>query len=178
MAGERVHLVLTAVGTDRPGIVEEVSDFILARGGNIEESRMAVLGGEFTLMVLVSGEESAAAAIEGGLGELSLQAIARRTTAPNARVQPGALAYRLRATSLDHPGIVQRVSHLLAERGVNIERAECRSQPGPWSGAPVFHLEMVLAIPDQKTLRPLREALEQLSVDEGIDVDLCAVTTT
>ena len=54
MSTER-HLVLSALGPDRPGIVAEVTSYVTERGGNIEDSRMAVLGGEFGVMMLVSG---------------------------------------------------------------------------------------------------------------------------
>lgn len=30
------YAILTAIGADRPGIVDEVSEFIFDRGGNIE----------------------------------------------------------------------------------------------------------------------------------------------
>ena len=58
--------------------------------------------------------------------------------------------------------------------GVNIESAECTARPGPWSGAPVFHLEMTLAVPDQRLVGELREALWLLGRDEGIDFELRA----
>ncbi|HDJ86419.1 MAG TPA: glycine cleavage system protein R, partial [Chromatiales bacterium] len=39
-------LVVSALGQDRPGIVNELSLAILNCGCNIEDSRMTVLGGE------------------------------------------------------------------------------------------------------------------------------------
>ena len=39
-----VSLVVTVLGSDRPGIVERVSEVVLAAGANWEESRMARLG--------------------------------------------------------------------------------------------------------------------------------------
>src|SRR6476620_3575257 len=49
------HSILPALGTDRPGIVDELSQFIFDRGGNIEDSRMVNLRGQFAIMVLVGG---------------------------------------------------------------------------------------------------------------------------
>ncbi|MBM3890900.1 MAG: glycine cleavage system protein R, partial [Verrucomicrobia bacterium] len=43
----RQYLVVSAVGQDRPGIVDRISEFILDHDCNIEDSRMAILGGEF-----------------------------------------------------------------------------------------------------------------------------------
>ena len=42
-------LVITALGADRPGIVNELSEALYARQLNIEDSRMSVLGGEFAI---------------------------------------------------------------------------------------------------------------------------------
>ena len=49
------HAIVTAIGADRPGLVEELSRFIFDRGGNIEDSRMVNLRGQFAMMVLVAG---------------------------------------------------------------------------------------------------------------------------
>ena len=50
------HLILTAVGPDRVGLVEKISEFIARHGCNIEDSKMAVFCGEFALIVLIAGE--------------------------------------------------------------------------------------------------------------------------
>jgi glycine cleavage system transcriptional repressor len=48
-------VVLTAVGPDRIGLVEEISAFIVRLQCNIEDSKMAVFCGEFAVILLVSG---------------------------------------------------------------------------------------------------------------------------
>ena len=50
----RTTIVFTLTGTDRVGIVDEVTQMLLDCGGNIETSRMTRLGGEFAILVLVS----------------------------------------------------------------------------------------------------------------------------
>ena len=57
-------IVISALGSDRPGIVEALSGAVLAREGNILDSRMTVLGGEFAVLMLVSGQEDALAQLE------------------------------------------------------------------------------------------------------------------
>ena len=54
-AMDKQHLVITAVGPDRVGLVEQISQFLLKEGCNIEDSKMAVFCGEFTIILLVSG---------------------------------------------------------------------------------------------------------------------------
>lgn len=52
------HLVITAVGTDRPGICNEVVRLVTQAGCNIIDSRIAMFGKEFTLLMLISGSQA------------------------------------------------------------------------------------------------------------------------
>eukprot|EP00804_Cyclotella_cryptica_P012467 CCRYP_019973-RA/>CCRYP_019973-RA protein AED:0.00 eAED:0.00 QI:115/1/1/1/1/1/2/460/149 len=47
------YVVLNTVGTDRPGIVADVTRIVTQNGGNVGESRAQLLGGHFSLMMLV-----------------------------------------------------------------------------------------------------------------------------
>ena len=48
------YLVITTVGRDKVGTVEMITDVIVKHSANIEESRMARLGGEFAVIMLLS----------------------------------------------------------------------------------------------------------------------------
>src|SRR5437867_905262 len=50
----RTSLIVAIVGEDKPGIVERVSNLVLAAGGNWEESRMARLSGKFAGILRLS----------------------------------------------------------------------------------------------------------------------------
>ncbi len=174
----RSHVVVTTLGTDRPGIVQEVSGWILEQGGNIEESRMAQLGGEFATLILVSGP----ADLEQRLGESSeafqkdhnLTVFLRSVSGTPATPGVTLLRYELEATSLDHPGIVHQVSQLLARHGVNIVSANTATDPAPFSGAPIFHFEMEIDIPSPVSVNELRDELASLARHNNIDVTLKA----
>ena len=64
-------IVLSVIGTDRAGIVQEISRVILDCGGNIEESRMTALGAEFAMLLLVSGNWHTLTKLESGLDKLT-----------------------------------------------------------------------------------------------------------
>ena len=50
------YLVVTAIGTDRPGIVNEVTRHVSGCGyRNIVDSRLGIFGNEFTFIMLLSG---------------------------------------------------------------------------------------------------------------------------
>src|SRR5262245_56349433 len=90
-------VVLSALGPDRPGIVAEVTEHLTERGGNIEDSRMAVLGAEFGILLLVSGTADEIAAIQRDAGALAqktgLGVVVRPTKSPKEhRRAEGSLA--------------------------------------------------------------------------------------
>src|SRR3954468_11579611 len=171
---KKSYLVLTAVGPDRPGLVNEISSLVLAAGANLEDSRMAILGGEFALLMLVSGDDAKVHDVEArstGLGErLGLRIITKHTSAqPVAR---DFLPYQIRVTGVDRPGIVQRVAAVLAGRGVNVASLESRLAFAPESGTPMFILEAALQIPSALALADLRRELSAACDEENWDFTL------
>jgi len=170
------YAVLTVVGGDRPGLVDAISTFILGCGCNIEDSRMAILGGEFAMLILVTGPERAveellaSAAAAGKKSSLAIQA--RRTQAPGEAAPKGTLPYDMEAFSMDHPGIVQRLASFLAGRQINIRALETRLTNAPITGLPLFSLHATLDIPREQNIAEIRRGLEEIAAQENIDVEL------
>ena len=168
------YLVLTAVGPDRPGLVNEISSMVLAAGANLEDSRMAILGGEFALLVLVSGEQQAIDAVESRGREaserLGLRLLTKHTTSP--RATGDFLPHRIRVEGVDRPGIVQRVAAVLEGRGVNVASLESRLAYAPESGTPMFILEAALQIPSALALADLRRELSVACDEESWEYTL------
>lgn len=113
---------LTAIGRDRPGIVARISRVLVEHGLNIEDSSMRILGGRFTMMLLLRGEAS-----EDLLYKDLLEA-GRELGLDYIYVHPISDAEREtdRATHIaslygaDRPGQVAAVAERLAELHVNI----------------------------------------------------------
>lgn len=173
------YAILTAVGSDRPGLVDEVSQYIYERGGNIEDSRMVNLRGQFAMMVLVGGEEPVLQRLQDDLPGLmtaaKLHAEIRPAEAHRATASAEALPYRLTATGLDQPGLVHRVAHVLRSQNVNIESMETRLAPAPITGAPLFEMELTVSIPRSTSLGQLRQRLGALCDDLNVDWQLVAM---
>lgn len=168
------HALFTAVGTDRIGIVDDVSAAILEAKCNIEESRMALLGGDFAVLVLLSGTEEAvsrlAADAESIGKKLGLTATARRTEGPDLKAD--ALPYILESSSLDTNGIVHSVAAVLRRYGINIADLETETSPAPWTGAPLFNMRARLSIPRSVSIPSLRNEIERLENDHNLDLRL------
>lgn len=168
------HLILTATGPDRVGLVEKISEFISRRGCNIDDSKMAVFCGEFAIIVLIGGEAGGLAKIASGYREIETEtglSIAIKT--PSQRKSPESfLPYRLTASCMDHPGIVHQISAVLSSLGVNIESMETKTYSAPVSGTPLFQLEAHLALPARTDMNQLREHFAEIQRTENIDIEL------
>jgi glycine cleavage system regulatory protein len=164
-----MSLIVTVIGEDRPGIVDQVSDLVLATGANWEESRMARLAGKFAGILRVSVDPARAADLTAGLAGLEVHGL-------KVMIEPGTSAdsrYRtivLELVGNDRPGIVRDISRLLAEGGVNIEELETEVTSAPASGDPLFRARARLRTPPAVALDDLRRTLELVAHDLMVDL--------
>lgn len=166
------HALLTAIGADRPGLVEEVSQFIFDRGGNIEDSRMVNLRGQFAIMLLVGGANETLDRLRQDVAALSRQSGLHAELRPASEVPAGAvpaLPFRLTGTGIDQPGLVHRLAHLLRGMQVNIESLESRLTAAPYTGAPMFEIELILSVPRTTPLKRLRQQVGSLCDELNVD---------
>lgn len=168
------YAVVTAVGPDRPGLVDEITGVISRYDLNIEDSRMAVLGGEFAIIMLVSGTSSPVDILAGEEAAIrsttGLELGVRKTIGPGQREMNPSMPHTLRVTSLDHPGLVHDITRFLHEREINIESMETHVQPAPLSGTPIFTMHAVVSVPVGKKSGTLKQEIRNL--EQSLDVDL------
>jgi glycine cleavage system regulatory protein len=172
----QVPLVMTVIGHDRPGIVEQVARLVAEHGGNWLESRMCRLGGEFAGILRVHVPSHQQAALAGALTALSAQGliiVAQPDTAA-APVPPKATA-RLEIVGQDRPGVVRMISHALAAQQVNVEELETECGSAPMSGETLFKARARLQIPAACDVGALRQQLEQIASDLLVDITFVEV---
>ncbi|MBI4585703.1 MAG: ACT domain-containing protein [Planctomycetes bacterium] len=176
----RQGLIISAIGKDQPGIVDRASGLIFQHQCNLEDSRMAILGGEFALIVLVTGPAEALSCLEEELprlaGEMGLTLQIRRTRLEEALPEHAAktLPYQITAVAMDHPGIVHRLSHVLARHHVNVASLETHRTHAPNTGTPVFSLSIEAQVPVEVPIARLRSALEAIADEENLDLQFRA----
>ena len=168
------NLVITALGNDKPGIVNELSKAVLDNGGNITESRMMVLSGEFAIMLLVTGNKDGIANLNSKLDEignsLGLTIIAKETKQQESDQKR--LPYHVSVVSMDHPGIVHNISDFLSSHNLNIEEIETKTYPAAHTGTPMFSLDMIISIPADSSVRSLRDEFLLFCDDLNLDASL------
>jgi glycine cleavage system transcriptional repressor len=145
---ENNYLVITASGEDKIGLVERLSGRIADSGCNIEESRMAVLGGKFAFIMLVSGAWHALSKLEGQMSSLGEQlglTILHERTRKRERAEP-AIPYNVEVVTMVHPDIVHSLSAFFSRSGINIEELQASTYPAPHTGTPMFSVVMTVGI--------------------------------
>lgn len=169
-------LVLSAVGPDRPGLVAEVTEYLTEHGANVEDSRMAVLGGDFGMLVLVSGSAEQIAAVEDAHEALSdktgLSVMLRRTKSPEEHRRAAVIPCLVTAEAIDQEGIVRAVARALHNVGVNIVSLETTAFDAPVTGSPLFRLEARVDVPQATGVAKVRKAMEDVATAENLDVEV------
>lgn len=169
------QLVISAIGKDQPGLVDKLSAWILNSDCNIADSRMVVLGGEFAVLLQVSGNWNNIAKLEDHLpgmqDKLGMQITAKRT-APTPR-QGSFLPYAVDVIALDHPGIVHNLARFFSQRQINIQDLATSTYAAAHTGTPMFSVHMLLDVPADTHIATLREEFQtfcdQLNLDAGIE---------
>ena len=168
-----MNLVLTLTGTDRIGIVDEITGSFLEIGGNIEASRMSRLGGEFAMIMLVTlpvDKRSALDQTVAGLTRRGYKVTTTQTEASGVVSHQGWHPYRLEVSGADHEGIVNRIAHTLSEHGINIETADTDSTHAPNSGILLFAMRARVLVPPHLDEGAWRQSLTDVAQEQHVDI--------
>jgi glycine cleavage system transcriptional repressor len=165
--------VLNVMSDDHPGIVSAVSSAVTALGGNIDTASQTVVGGYFTLIMVISLPQAVdtgdlAAKVSGGRAAPDgLQIVARPYRADaTGRTDPGLEQFVITAFGRDKPGIIAHFSGYLAGKDINITDFY-------WNVTDAgFVMISQVQIPTRLSLAHLQADLEELGRDEGFTVKL------
>lgn len=170
---------LSAIGRDRPGIVADLAELIYDCDCNLEDSSMTILGSEFAVLLLLTGE---------GKGE----DIERRLSTACKRLEwekrltvffrplegepvpygisHHARTFELQAVGVDKAGIVARVARCLASHAINIVQMSTLSRPEPGTGTPIYSMKIRMEVPGAVDHNALRRQLDDIAQSLHIDL--------
>ena len=131
------HIIISAFGSDRPGIVSHLTGAITSHGGNIEESRMVKLGTDFTTMIFVSVSTEWTESLTVALNGIQDLQISVQKTSPFS-IDATIPQCEIHLSGADNEGLVHKVAERLAEKGINIEEMETGTENAPISGTILF----------------------------------------
>jgi glycine cleavage system regulatory protein len=165
-------VILSVVGSDRPGLTQALAGAVLDAGGNWLESHLSRLGGLYVGSVLVELDAGKVEALRTAVGAVDAQGLDVRI-AP-AEEAPGAAGEELQFSLVgqDRPGIVRQVTAVLSVLDVNIEAFDTTIGSEPHSGAPLFQVEARLRLPSGLSAARVQQTLEDISAEIMVDISL------
>lgn len=166
-------LVLTAIGADRTGIVSEITKLASQCGCNILDSRMAIFGQEFTLIMLLTGAAKAIYQVEQKVpliaNKLELITMMKRTSnyTPKALIKH----YEVTYAGIDQPGLLKSVTAFFSARKIDISslKSEIDEQCNHMSA------HMLIAVTNENELDNLEHDFIELC--QQLDIQGCIKPT-
>lgn len=168
-------LAVTAIGADRPGIIARVTGVLLDHGGNLADSTMTILGGQFAIVLLVDAAADPAV-LERDLADATrdLELVVAVRPVGEGRDSPPP-THMLSVYGADRPGIVHRVTTKLADHAVNVTDLTTRVLEGE---RPVYAMVLEIALPGAVSPDDLAASLRQGDGDDAIEASIHPLDTT
>ncbi len=169
------YLVITILATDKPGIANDLTSIAADNNCNIIDSRMAVFGNEFAVLMMISGSWNSVAKFENALKTLEqkqgYQILVKRTEANDNKANQ--MPYSVEVVALDSPGIIKDVSTFFANQSINVENLVTETYKAPHTAAPMLVLNMTVNISFDIQIADLREEFmifcDELNLDATLE---------
>lgn len=168
------YLVLNAMGPDRTGSVSEIIKLASKCGCSIRDSRMAIFGQEFTLIMMLEGEVQAINQVEIKLPSIAqqLELITMMKRTSDHTPLESSTYYQAEYAGIVQPGILKSVTAFFAAR--NIDLYSLKSQINKKSN--MVNASITFAINDQAQIDEIESDFFQLC--QQIDIQGCIKATT
>ena len=180
---EKRHMVLFAVGKDRPGLVAAISEALSELGCNIEDSSMTILKNQFAMILIVEPPHQLSEEDFGRKIKEAAKSVELRVTfevvgdeALDTTKWKEAQRYVVSVFGEDSVGIVYRISSTLASHGANIANVKTKLLKRK-DRPDIFSMVLEVDIPPEAHLEELEDNLKQVAQELGLDVSLREVTT-
>lgn len=164
------YLIMTVLGSDRPGLVNSLADTVALHGGNWLESRMARLAGQFAGIVRIECPSNAVDALLHELHDPGIPGLTVQAVREEAADAPPRRTLAVEVIGHDRPGIVRELSAAIASAGGNFEELTTGLESAPMSGHAMFRAHGVVSIPEDARPDAVTAAIESLGGDLTVDI--------
>ncbi|QDE31394.1 MULTISPECIES: glycine cleavage system protein R [Shewanella] len=163
------YLVVTAMGADRPGLVSRLARLASECDCDIVDSRMALFGNEFTLIMMISGSWSDITKIESLLPSLSVELELMTVMKRTAKHTPENFVSRIEVifNGEDQRGTMKSITQFLADRGLDL--AAVRSHADDNNNLKTQSIILAINIPDKVNLLKLEQGIYELAESMSLE---------
>lgn len=157
------------MGADRTGSVSSLTKLASECGCNIVDSRMAIFGLEFTMIMLVTGNAKAINQIEAKLPvkalELELITMMKRTSDYKSR--DFTHHYQAEYAGIDQPGVLKAMTAFFATRNIDVSSLKSEIDPN----TDQMKAAILIALTEETSINNLER--EFIELCEQFDVQGC-----
>lgn len=165
-------LILSIVGSDRPGLTQALAAAVLSAGGNWLESHLSLLGGLYVGSVLIELDTDSVDALRAAISEVDSQGLEVRISPAVEEAEAAGATVQFALVGQDRSGIVHQVTAVLSRLDANIEDFDTHISVEAHSGAPLFHMDARLRLPPTLPAEAVQAALEEISAEIMVDISL------
>lgn len=179
---DQTKLIINAVGTDRLGIVHDMTKEVIDAGGNVGASQAAKLGKYFSLMMLVEVPEAKVQSLTENLKQmqdLSATVSSAADAVPDTDITTRhTIGYKgeLSLKGADNPGIVNKVTKILSANGLSIDHMETSDEIAPRGGTVLFRMKGIAhayePLADGFDVSKIKKELSHLGDDMNCDIKM------
>ncbi|MCG9696783.1 ACT domain-containing protein [Shewanella sp. Isolate11] len=158
------HLVVTALGSDRPGIVSRFARLASECDCDIVDSRMALFGNEFTLIMMISGAWTSITKMETSLSTLSVELGLLTVMKRTSKHTPLNFVSRLLVTlnGQDQRGTMGKLTQFLADRSLDLAAVRSHAEENA-QGEPIQTVSLTINVPEKVEIDKLELSLHELA---------------
>ena len=165
-------LILTAIGSDRPGLTSALAAAVHEARGNWLESHLSRMAGMYVGSILIQVAGADVPRLQAAIRDIDPVGLTVTLAEAGHAAKTSGQGLHLSLLGQDRPGIVREVTTVLADLGVNIEVLETSVEPTPKSGGLLFRAEAALLAPPSLDTNDIATALERISAEIMVDITL------
>ncbi|WP_394205438.1 glycine cleavage system protein R [Shewanella waksmanii] len=167
------HLVITALGSDRPGIVSRFARLASECDCDIVDSRMALFGNEFTLIMMMSGSWASITKMETSLPALSVELELMTVTKRTSKHTPRNYVSRLEVTfnGKDQRGTMKKITQFLADRSLDLAAVRSHAEEDS-QGSPIQNVFLTINVPEKVDIDKLEISINDLAAEMSLSCQI------
>lgn len=165
------NVVITFVGRDKPGLVDQLAKLIVAHQGNWLGSSMSHLAGQFAGIIEVELPELELAKFSLEIASIDDLTITIQQGHNTASAIEAEELLNISIVCNDRTGIIQEITQALHAVDANIEQLGSQLESAANSGQILFRANIVVVLPQHSSIEQLQESIEKIGDDVMVDIE-------
>ena len=162
------RIIITAIGIDKPGLVDEISSIINDNNGNIENSKMIKIDNQFAMIIDFYCSNNLDT-IKTKLEKIKNLDITYKSTLQSDKKYKSK-QYVIKGA--DNQGIVKKISNFFSYNDINITEINTYIELGAVTGTPLFNMEIIISYNDLHDIGKIESNLKNLCENRNLDIKI------